>query len=134
MSFDEIATETAYPGVLFIPQDRVEHLLLHRVLETGLSEVRFGHRFVSYTQTSDHLVVSFADSGEVQKTMTASFLVGCDGAHSSIRRVWGEGLEGTTFPIRIVLYDVQIPDSLRDELPFPEGPFDALRHGRGDPI
>ena len=119
MSFDEIATETAYPGVLFIPQDRVEHLLLHHVLETGLSEVRFGHHFVSYTETSEHSVVSFADSREVQTTMTASFLVGCDGAHSSIRRVWGEGLEGTTFPIRIALYDVQIPDSLRDELPFP---------------
>lgn len=119
MSFDEIATETPYPGVLFIPQDGVEHLLLHHVLETGLSEVRFGHHFVSYTETSEHSVVSFADSSEVQTTMTASFLVGCDGAHSSIRRVWGEGLEGTTFPIRIALYDVQVPDSLRDELPFP---------------
>ncbi len=119
MSFDEIATETAYPGMLFLPQDRVERLLLHRVLETGLCEVRFGHQFVSYTETSDHLVVSFADSSEVQTTMTASFLVGCDGAHSSVRRVWEEGLEGTTFPIRIFLYDVQIPDSLRDELPFP---------------
>src|SRR5208337_5128768 len=76
MSFDEIATETAYPGMLFLPQDRVEHLLLHRLLEMGLSEVRFGHRFVSYTETSDRVVVSSADSSEVQTTMTASFLVG----------------------------------------------------------
>jgi 2-polyprenyl-6-methoxyphenol hydroxylase-like FAD-dependent oxidoreductase len=97
MSFDEIATETPFPGMLFLPQDRVEHLLLHRVLETGLSEVRFDHRFVSYTEASDRVVVSFADSSEVQTTMTASFLVGCDGAHSGVRRVWGEGLEGTTF-------------------------------------
>ncbi len=119
MSFDEIATETAYPGILFIPQDRVERLLLHRVLETGLCEVHFGHRFVSYTETSDHVVVSFADSSEVQKTMTASFLVGCDGAHSSIRRAWREDLEGTTFPVRVFLYDVQIPNFLREELPFP---------------
>jgi 2-polyprenyl-6-methoxyphenol hydroxylase-like FAD-dependent oxidoreductase len=119
MSFDEIASETAYPGMLFLPQDRVEHLLLHRVLETGLSEVRFGHQFVSYTETSDHLVVSYGDGSQAQTTMTASFLVGCDGAHSSVRRVWGEGLEGTTFPIRVFLYDVQIPDSHRDELPFP---------------
>ena len=119
MSFDEIAAETAYPGMLVLPQDRVEHLLLHRVLETGLSEVRFGHQFVSYTETSDHVMVSFADSNEVQATMTASFLVGCDGAHSSIRRAWREDLEGTTFPIRVFLYDVQIPDSLREELPFP---------------
>ena len=94
MSFDEIATETTYPGMLFLPQDRVERLLLDRVLETGLCEVRFGHRFVSYTETSDHVVVSFADSSEVQRTMTASFLVGCDGAHSSIRRVWGRVLVG----------------------------------------
>jgi 2-polyprenyl-6-methoxyphenol hydroxylase-like FAD-dependent oxidoreductase len=119
MSFDEIASETAYPGMLFLPQDRVERLLLHRVLETGLCEVRFGQQGVSYTETSDHVVVSFADSSEVQTTMTASFLVGCDGAHSSVRRAWEEGLEGTTFPMRIFLYDVQIPDSIRDELPFP---------------
>jgi 2-polyprenyl-6-methoxyphenol hydroxylase-like FAD-dependent oxidoreductase len=70
MSFDEIATETAYPGMLVLPQDRVEHLLLHRVLETGLSEVRFGHRFLSYTETSDHLAVSFADCSDVQTTET----------------------------------------------------------------
>jgi 2-polyprenyl-6-methoxyphenol hydroxylase-like FAD-dependent oxidoreductase len=119
MSFDEIATETGYPGMLFLPQDRVERLLLHRVLETGLCEVRFGHQFVSYTETSDHLVVSFADSSEVQTTMTASFLVGCDGAHSGVRRAWEEGLEGTTFPLRVFLYDVRIPDPVRDELPFP---------------
>lgn len=119
MTFDEIAAETAYPGMLFLPQDRVEHLLLDRVLKTGLSEVRFGHRFVSYTERSDHLVVSFADSSEIQTTMTASFLVGCDGADSSIRRVWGESLEGNTFPIRVFLHDVQIRDSLRDGLPFP---------------
>jgi 2-polyprenyl-6-methoxyphenol hydroxylase-like FAD-dependent oxidoreductase len=132
MSFDEIATETAYPGMLFLPQDRVERLLLHRVLETGLSDVCFGHQFVSYTETSDHLVVSFADSSEVQTTMTASFLVGCDGAHSGVRRVWGEGLGGTTFPLRIFLYDVRIPDSLRDELPFPR--FHLMHSGMAGAI
>jgi 2-polyprenyl-6-methoxyphenol hydroxylase-like FAD-dependent oxidoreductase len=119
MSFDEIATETAFPGMLFLPQDRVERLLLHRTLETGLCEVRFDQRFVSYTEASDRVVVSFADSSEVHTTLTASFLIGCDGAHSGVRRVWGEGLGGTTFPLRVFLYDVQIPDSVRDELPFP---------------
>jgi 2-polyprenyl-6-methoxyphenol hydroxylase-like FAD-dependent oxidoreductase len=134
MSFDDIATETAYPGMLFLPQDRVERILLHRVLETGLCEVRFGHRFVSYNETSDRLMVSFADRNEVQITMSASFLVGCDGAHSSIRRAWSEGLDGTTFPLRVFLYDVRIPDSLRDELPFPRlhltrsGMVGALRY------
>lgn len=37
MSFDEIATRTAYPGMLVLPQDRVEQLLLQNVLETGRS-------------------------------------------------------------------------------------------------
>jgi 2-polyprenyl-6-methoxyphenol hydroxylase-like FAD-dependent oxidoreductase len=119
MSFDEIATETAYPGMLFLPQDHVERLLLDRVLKTGLCEVRFGHRFVSYTETSDHLAVSFADGSDVQRTMISSFLVGCDGAHSGIRRAWTEELEGTTFPVRVFLCDIRIPDSGRDELPFP---------------
>ena len=132
MSFDEIASETAYPGMLFLPQDRVERLLLHRVLETGLCEVHFGHRFVSYTETSDYLVVSFADSSELQTTMTASFLVGCDGAHSGVRRAWEEGLEGTTFPLRVFLYDVRIPDSLRDELPFPR--FHLMHSGMAGAI
>src|SRR5271157_727443 len=54
MSFDEIATETAYPGVLFLPQDRVEHILLHRILERERPEIRYGHQYVSYTETSDH--------------------------------------------------------------------------------
>ncbi|HEX3684965.1 MAG TPA: FAD-dependent monooxygenase [Bryobacteraceae bacterium] len=119
MTFDEIAAETAYPGMLLLPQDRLEHLLLDRVLKTGLSDVRFGHRFVSYAERSDHVVVSLADSSEIETTISGSFLVGCDGAHSSIRRVWGESLKGNTFPIRVFLHDLQIRDSARDELAFP---------------
>ncbi len=119
VSFDEIAAETAFPGILLISQDRLEHILLDQVLATGFCEVRFGHEFVSWEEESDHIVVSFINEREFQTKMAVSFLVGCDGAHSTVRRLLKQELEGTTFPVRLFLCDIHIADSVRDELPFP---------------
>ncbi len=119
VSFDEIAGETAYAGMLLIPQDRLEHILLDEVLATGLCEVRFDHQFVWYEDASDHIVVSFVDDHQLQTATTVSFLVGCDGAHSTVRRLLKQDLQGITFPVRLFLCDIQIADPLRDQLPFP---------------
>ena len=119
MSFAEIASETAYPGMLFLSQSRLESILLDGVLASGLCDIRFAHQFVSYEETSSSVVVTFIDSHNVKTTMTASFLVGCDGAHSSVRQLWGQVLEGITFPVRVFLCDVKVPDPFRGTLPFP---------------
>lgn len=119
MSFEEIAVETTYPGMLFLSQSRLESILLDEVLGSGFCDVRFDHQFVSYQETSTSVFVTFVDNREVKTTMAVSFLVGCDGAHSAVRQFWGQALEGITFPVRVFLFDVRIADSFLDTLPFP---------------
>ena len=119
LSFHEITRETFYSGMLVLPQDRLERMILDQVLATGLCDVRFGHQLVSYKDYADHVDVSFNDNCGLLSTAGASFLVGCDGAHSTVRRLTGQELKGTTFPIRVFLCDIKIADSLRDQLPFP---------------
>ena len=119
MSFEEVASETAYPGMLFLSQGRLESILLHGVLASGLCDVRFDHQFVSYQEISEGVSVTFLDSRGVKTTTIVSFLVGCDGAHSAVRQCWGQASEGITFPVRVFLFDVRLSDSFLDDLPFP---------------
>ena len=119
LSFAEVASATAYPGLLILPQDRLECLLLDHVLATGLCEVRFGHEFASYKEAAGHVQVSFVDQGGVPTTTSVSFLIGCDGAHSTVRRWSGQDLKGATFPVRVFLCDVALADAGRDALSFP---------------
>ncbi len=119
MSFEEVAGETAYPGMLFLSQSRLESILLDGVRANGLCDIRFDHQFASYQEMPAGISVTFIDSRGVKTTTTVSFLVGCDGAHSAVRQCWGQALEGITFPVRVFLFDVKMADSFPDNLPFP---------------
>ena len=52
---------------------------------------------------------------ERQKSYRGRYLVGCDGAHSTLRQELGWELEGKTYPTRILLADIRIQDE-RDQL------------------
>jgi hypothetical protein len=56
-------------------------------------------------------------SGET-KSYHGQYLVGCDGAHSTVRQELGWELEGKTYPTRILLADIRIQDE-RDQMPWP---------------
>lgn len=113
-----LTSRTAYPGVMILPQDRTEALLFERLQETGLSEVRFGHRLVGFEQGPDGVRIQVSPPSGPPYALHADYLVGCDGAHSKVREGLGWHLEGKTYPSRFLLADVQLPDA-RAELPWP---------------
>lgn len=68
--------------------------LLKSVLETlPNASVRFSSRLVSFTQHRDHVVAEI-DSPNGLETVSASYLVGCDGGASTVRKQLGIKLEG----------------------------------------
>jgi 2-polyprenyl-6-methoxyphenol hydroxylase-like FAD-dependent oxidoreductase len=109
---------TSAPGVLILPQNRTERILLDHARASGLADVRFGHRVSGFEQDADGVTVAVDAQGGQGKRLRGDYLVGCDGAHSTVREGLGLELEGKTYPARLLLADVGIADA-RDALPWP---------------
>ncbi|KAI0675067.1 FAD/NAD-P-binding domain-containing protein [Trametes maxima] len=67
-------------GMLGVRRTAFHRTLLEHAEASGIP-IFFGHQLVSFVETIDSVVVSFANG----KTDSASFLVGCDGLHSNTR-------------------------------------------------
>ncbi|HEY7638009.1 MAG TPA: FAD-dependent monooxygenase, partial [Gemmatimonadales bacterium] len=117
---------TAYAGVLILPQDKTERLLYEHVSRTGLAEVRFGHRVIGFDQDDSGVTVMVQPQQGAAYELRTEYLVGCDGAHSAVRGALGWSLEGKTYPTRLMLADVRLPDQ-RNELPWPR--FASVSNG-----
>ncbi|MFD9963469.1 FAD-dependent monooxygenase [Amycolatopsis sp. NPDC058986] len=83
------AFETAYPFVLFIPQADTERVLARHLAAQGVP-VEYGREVTSFTQDAERVLVTVG--GE---TVETRYLVGADGAHSTVRKVAGIGFPGT---------------------------------------
>ena len=84
---------------------------LERTLKDGLTrfpqiELRYGCTLRSFTQAPDAVSLEIENLNGVEQ-LTCSYLVGCDGAWSTVREKLGFVLEGTTFDERWLIVDVR---------------------------
>ncbi|MFC3979719.1 FAD-dependent monooxygenase [Streptosporangium jomthongense] len=88
----------------------VSQSLTETVLETWVRElgvdVRRGHELVSLTDGGDRVEVRLRGPGG-DHTLTASYLVGCDGGHSQVRKAAGFDFPGTPATTELFLADIR---------------------------
>ncbi|MEU8384215.1 FAD-dependent monooxygenase, partial [Streptosporangium sp. NPDC048865] len=88
---------TLDPGPLHtlpVPQRRLELLLQERALELG-AEIRRGHELADMSQDVDGVTVAVhTPDGDYE--LRTRYLVGCDGAHSLVRKKAGIAFPGVT--------------------------------------
>jgi 2-polyprenyl-6-methoxyphenol hydroxylase-like FAD-dependent oxidoreductase len=127
IDFAPLTRLTACAGVLIIPQNMTEAILHDKATASGLCDIRFGHRVVGFRDEGSGVEVHVEtlksrapseESGGKRYTIRAEYLVGCDGPHSTVREGLGWDLDGTTYPTRLMLADVRLPDA-RNDLPWP---------------
>ena len=107
--------DTPYAFVAMVPQN-VTELLLAQELQRKGREVEYNTKFVSAEQRDDMVSATVNHEGELRK-LTASFVVGCDGAHSQVRHAMNVPLEGGEYDSPYLLADVETNQSLpADEL------------------
>lgn len=94
---------TRFGMVLIVPQSGTERVLQARADELGVDIVR-GAEVVGLTQDGDGVTVECA-SGD---TVRAAYAVGCDGAHSTVRRLVGIDFVGKQYETHILLADVHL--------------------------
>ncbi|MET1071318.1 MAG: FAD-dependent monooxygenase [Umezawaea sp.] len=104
--------DTPYPFMLAIPQLRTEELFEQRALELGVRILR-GHGVTGLAQDPEAVTVDL-DGPDGPYTLTARYVVGADGAGSTVRKAAGidfPGSDATTFGYvgEVVLDDPPVP-------------------------
>jgi len=107
--------ESPYPFVAMVPQDLTETLLADGLRRRGGS-IEYETTFVSAEQHEDHVRVQLNHRG-TPTTVRAAFVVGCDGAHSTVRHLLDVPFEGAAYDATFMLADIETNGDLpADEL------------------
>jgi 2-polyprenyl-6-methoxyphenol hydroxylase-like FAD-dependent oxidoreductase len=96
---------TDHPFSLGIPQTRVEEVLERWAADTGVEILR-GHELRSFTQDPESVSIT-VHNGQFGRTISARFLVGCDGGRSTVRKQAGIGFPGVDARWYALLGDVE---------------------------
>jgi 3-(3-hydroxy-phenyl)propionate hydroxylase len=93
--------DTPYPFVLQHEQFKLVDTILKVLADAPDFTVRFSTRYVSHEQSADTVAVTVA-TPDGTETIAASYLLGCDGGHSAVRRGAQIAFEGFTFPEKFI--------------------------------
>jgi 2-polyprenyl-6-methoxyphenol hydroxylase-like FAD-dependent oxidoreductase len=94
---------TRFGMVLIVPQSGTEHVLQARAEALGV-EIVGGAEVVGLVQDGDGVTVECAGGDSVR----AEYVVGCDGAHSTVRTKLGIDFVGKQYETHILLADVRL--------------------------
>src|SRR3954470_20636225 len=95
--FDIGAEDTAYPFLLFVSQAETEAVLAEHLAGQGV-DVRRGVRLEAFEEDGDRLLCTLRDADGALRTIAARWLVGCDGARSTVREEAGIPFAGARYP------------------------------------
>ncbi|WP_037646134.1 FAD-dependent monooxygenase [Streptomyces exfoliatus] len=103
----ELALPPEVPyGFAALPQYETERLLDAYVTGLGTTVER-GTELLSFTQDEDGVTARLRTAGGVEEEARVGYLIGCDGAHSIVRKQLGLAFEGGAFPEEYMLADVE---------------------------
>ncbi len=100
------AVDTRYPFILFISQAETERILGEHLSSSGV-EVERGVELVQFDALDGYVDCVLQHAGGREERVRAAYLLGCDGAHSSVRREAGFSFQGGSYPEDFVLGDVE---------------------------
>jgi pentachlorophenol monooxygenase len=93
-------------GFIAIPQYATERVLREELACYGV-EVDRGSRLAGFDQDADGVTATLVGDGR-DETLRVSYLIGADGAHSTVRKGLGLTFEGGAFDEQYMLGDVEV--------------------------
>jgi 2-polyprenyl-6-methoxyphenol hydroxylase-like FAD-dependent oxidoreductase len=111
--FDVGLEDTAYPFLLFISQAETEAVLNEHLAERGV-QVERGVEFVGFEQHGGGVSCTLRHMDGRTARLQARFLVGCDGAHSTVRHRAGIPFQGAAYAQTFVLADLEVDGDLEE--------------------
>ena len=111
--FDTGLADTAYPFLLFLSQATTEAILGDHLSRRGITVER-GTELTGLDQGAGHVRCAVTHRDGRVEAVEARYVVGCDGAHSTVRARAGIGFAGSSYPQTFVLADLDA-DGLRPD-------------------
>jgi 3-(3-hydroxy-phenyl)propionate hydroxylase len=119
--FDEIPG--SYPFVLFLPQTQTERLLSEHIEGQG-ARIERRVELRKFTQRDEFVECELAGASGTAEHVICAYLIGADGAHSTVRALLGMPFEGSDFTYDFFLGDLRVQGDV------PGDEFDVhLHHG-----
>ncbi len=107
VDFGEHLLDSPYPYVLMLPQHETEKLLTEHLQSQG-GAIEWRVELAHLTQDSQGVQVLLRHADGQQERVDAHYLVGCDGAHSTVRHLLGLDFAGTTFEQSFAVGNVRL--------------------------
>jgi 2-polyprenyl-6-methoxyphenol hydroxylase-like FAD-dependent oxidoreductase len=108
-------TDTPYPFGLTLPQNDTERILRDRLAELG-GKVERGVQLVDVVDERQRMSVLLRHPDGRDELTETDWLVGADGAHSTVRGRLGIGFEGSTVDVTFAITDAPIDGPVRRDL------------------
>ena len=112
--FGAIADATAHPYRVQAEQSKLTRILLEQLRGKSGFEIAFNSRVQAVTQDSASVTVAIEQDGAAL-SRAGRWLIGADGASSSVRRSLGIAFEGFTWPDRLLV--VSTPFDFHSAIP-----------------
>jgi 2-polyprenyl-6-methoxyphenol hydroxylase-like FAD-dependent oxidoreductase len=109
IGFDSL--QSRYRFAISLPQSETERFLIEHLAKFGI-DVDRQNELVDLTQSADAVQAVIRNSAGREEKLQLAWLIGCDGAHSSVRHLLGSPFEGAAYPETFLLADVKIADPL----------------------
>jgi 2-polyprenyl-6-methoxyphenol hydroxylase-like FAD-dependent oxidoreductase len=95
-----------FPYAVIYPQDEHERLLIDRLARLGV-EIERTTELLAFEQTTSGIRASLKRAGGATEMCDATYIAGCDGAHSTVRESLGIGFPGGTYNHLFYVADVE---------------------------
>ncbi len=99
--------DTRYPFLLNLSQSETEKILREALHEKGVS-VEWLTRLDHFNQDDTGVEATLVHSDGRNEQIRAPFVVGCDGAHSTVRKALGLCFDGSTYDWKITQADLHV--------------------------
>jgi 3-(3-hydroxy-phenyl)propionate hydroxylase len=100
--FGVLKNDTRYPHVVQCEQHKLANMTIERLKAFPHASVTFSARVAGFEQHDDRVEVDIETATGTQR-MTASYLIGCDGGRSTVRKAMGVEFEGYTHAERFLV-------------------------------
>ena len=100
-----------YRFAISLPQSETERILIEHLTGFGIYVER-EKELIGLSQSSDAVCAVVKESGGLEETLEARWLIGCDGAHSGVRHLSGLQFEGDAYPETFLLADATVDSPL----------------------
>ncbi len=136
--FGRLKDETPYPFAVQCEQHKLAAMAIARLRQFAHARMEFSTRVTGLTQRTDGVDITVENADGI-RTVSGSYLIGCDGGRSTVRKALGIDFEGYTHPERFLILTTSLdlgplfPGCTRNYLSDPDDWFSVFKvSGDGD--